>query len=191
MKQFGVRHFFIVLPLCGSLFIGQGVYIHAKAQLAQVLLEIAWFESKHVTDKEVKPWPWADTWPVSRLSVPALGIHRIVLAGVSGQALAFGPGHLFNSAMAGETGNIVLAGHRDTHFKFVKDLKHGEVIELQDREKITHRYEIVQTMVVHKDEILLPLETDERLLTLITCYPFNAISPNGPFRYIALARALS
>ncbi len=80
---------FITLPLCGLWFIGQGTYIHAKASLAQLLLEAAWAGTLQ-GKKEVKPWPWADTWPVSRLSVPRLGIHRIVLAGASGSSLAFG-----------------------------------------------------------------------------------------------------
>ncbi|MFQ5658816.1 MAG: hypothetical protein ACE5GZ_00200 [Gammaproteobacteria bacterium] len=59
--------------------------------------EAAWAETLH-DKKEVKAWPWEDTRPVSRLSVPSLGISRIVLAGANGSSLAFGPGHLFNSA---------------------------------------------------------------------------------------------
>ena len=113
--------FLFSLPFCGLWFIGQGTYIHAKALLAQVLLEAAWLETRHGI-KEVKPWPWADTWPVSRLSVPSLGVSRIVLAGASGQSLAFGPGHLFSSAEPGEQGNVIIAGHRDTHFTFIKNI---------------------------------------------------------------------
>ena len=108
-----------ILPLCGLWNIGQAVYIHTKAQLAQVLLETAWAETVH-GDKEVKPWPWADTWPVGRLSVPGLGVHRIVLAGTNGSSLAFGPGHFFNSPLPGDDGNSLIAGHRDTHFSFLK-----------------------------------------------------------------------
>ena len=72
-----------LLPLCGLWFIGQGSYIHAKAMVAQLLLESAWTETLS-GNKEVKPWPWADTWPVARLRAPTLGISRIVLAGASG-----------------------------------------------------------------------------------------------------------
>ena len=85
----------IALPLCGVWQLGLGAWIHAKAMLAQSLLETAWSETLR-TGKEVKPWPWADTWPVARLTVPRLGIRRIVLAGASGSSLAFGPGHFFH-----------------------------------------------------------------------------------------------
>ena len=112
----------VLLPLCGLWFMGQASYIHAKAVFAQLLLETAWTETLN-GQKEVKPWPWADTWPIARLSAPALGISRIVLAGASGSSLAFGPGHLFGSSSPGEKGNVIISGHRDTHFSFLEKIK--------------------------------------------------------------------
>ena len=79
-----------LLPLCGLWFIGQGSYIHAKAMVAQLLLESAWTETLS-GNKEVKPWPWADTWPVARLRAPTLGISRIVLAGGQWFFIGFRP----------------------------------------------------------------------------------------------------
>ncbi|MFT5350446.1 MAG: sortase A [Planctomycetota bacterium] len=177
----------ILLPLCGMWFIAQGSYIHAKANLAQLLLETAWTETLN-GQKEVKPWPWADTWPVSRLSVPRLGISRIVLAGANGSALAFGPGHLFKSATPGERGNIVFAGHRDTHFEFLKDLQIGDALELQTTKAKTLIYEITDTAVVDEDDTEFLASGDEQLLTLITCYPFDAIQPGGRQRYLVIAK---
>jgi sortase A len=179
---------FLALPLCGSLLIGHGAYIHAKAQMAQVLLEIAWFESKHGTAKEVKPWPWADTWPDSRLTVPSLGISRIVLAGVSGQALAFGPGHFFNATEPGERGNYIIAGHRDTHFEFVKHLAIHDIIEIESKDKQIYKYEVEDMMIAHKDALPIPSKSDHAVLTLITCFPFGAINPDGPLRYLVFGK---
>src|ERR1043166_2831899 len=78
------------LALAGVVLIGQGAYIHAKALVAQVLLERA-FAQTRATGKDVKPWSWADTWPVARLEFPRIGRSAIVLNGSNGQALAFGP----------------------------------------------------------------------------------------------------
>lgn len=176
----------IVLPLCGLWFIGQGAYIHAKAVFAQLLLETAWSETLN-GQKEVKPWPWADTWPVARLSAPDHGISRIVLAGASGSSLAFGPGHLFGSANPGGPGNIIISGHRDTHFSFLKDLKAGDHLQLQSDNK-TESYQVTEIVILDKTKVdVIPTDSDNKLL-LVTCYPFDAIQAGGPLRYIVTAR---
>ncbi len=177
----------ISLPLCGIWFIGHGSYIHAKAKLAQLLLDTAWTDTLN-GQKEVKPWPWADTWPVGRLSVPRLGISRIVLAGANGSALAFGPGHLFKSATPGERGNTVIAGHRDTHFHFLKELRIGDSLELQTANARTLIYEITDAVIVNEKNTEFLHTSDDHLLTLITCYPFNAIQSGGPMRYLVIAK---
>lgn len=176
----------LVLPLCGFLFIGKGTYIHAKAELAQLLLETAWSETLNGR-KEVKPWPWADTWPVARLSAPHLGISRIVLAGASGSSLAFGPGHLFNSAQPGESGNIIISGHRDTHFTFLQNLKYGDTLQLQSADKQIKNYQVNKIFIIDKSKTnVIPTDLSDRLM-LITCYPFDAIRAGGPLRYIVIA----
>ena len=78
----------------GSWHLSGAIYIHLKAELAQVLIARAW-----ASGSVQRPWPWADTWPVAELIVPGLDVSRIVLAGDSGESLAFGPGHSFASAM--------------------------------------------------------------------------------------------
>ena len=83
----------LLLALAGLVLFGQGAYIHAKALLAQVLLERAFAETI-ASGRVTKPWSWADTWPVARIEVRRLGASAVMLAGSSGQALAFGPGHV-------------------------------------------------------------------------------------------------
>jgi sortase A len=167
--------------------IGSASYIHAKAILAQVLLENAWDKTVH-GQQEVKPWPWADTWPISRLDVPGLGVDRIVLAGASGSSLAFGPGHLFGSSLPEQQGNIVIAGHRDTHFRFLKDIQKGELIQLQSLTGKTIQYEVSETIIVDEKQAEYLANTFENKLTLITCYPFDAVRPGGPLRYLVIAK---
>ena len=85
--------------------LGQGAYIPAKAWLAQELMQRAWLRVSAGADRAA-PWPWADTWPVARLSAKSHDVDLIVLAGGSGRTLAFGPGHLGASALPGETPRI-------------------------------------------------------------------------------------
>ena len=186
-KKISLKVLLIVLPLCGMWQIGSASYIHAKAILAQVLLETAWDKTVH-GQQEVKPWPWADTWPISRLDVPGLGIDRIVLAGASGSSLAFGPGHLFGSSFPGQQGNTVIAGHRDTHFRFLKDIQRGELIQLQSLTGKMIQYKVSETIIVDEKQTEYLSNTSENTLTLITCYPFDAIRPGGPLRYLVIAK---
>lgn len=168
----------------GLLQFGQGVYIHAKAALAQVLLEHAWDRSLD-GNKGSRPWAWADTWPVARLKVPALGIDQIVLDGESGNVLAFAPGRLKGSASAGMRGRVVISGHRDTHFRFLQDVVSGELLLLQLPDGSERRYRVVAARVADtraRNGDLLYSATDG--LTLITCYPFDAVRSAGALRYL-------
>ena len=176
----------LVLPLSGMWMLASGGYIHAKAVLAQYLLEAAWTESL-LGQKEVKPWPWADTWPVARLEVPGLGISRIVLAGANGSSLAFGPGRLFNPIHNDESGNTMIAGHRDTHFRFIKDLRRGDQIELRTTDGAKHSFVIRETLIVSEEDRSYLQFNGEKRLTLITCYPFDALEPGSSLRYLVLA----
>jgi len=176
----------LCLAALSLIFMGQGGWIIVKAQLAQVLLAKAWAETR-AGATEARPWPWADTWPVARLEVPALGVDEIVLSGADGRTLAFAPGHLAGSALPGVPGNTVLAGHRDTHFRFLRELAPGDEIHLESPDGAVHAYRVVSTEVLdHRDaRVLSP--TVERTLTLITCYPFDAVAPGGPLRYVVRA----
>ncbi len=164
-------------------------YLYAKAKLAQYLLTRAWHASIYTGDN-VKPWFWADTWPVAKLMVPSLDIELIVLAGDNGRTLAFGPGHRFGSAMPGQVGNSVISGHRDTHFRFLRNLALGALVHLQMKDGSYRYYEVVDMAVVDEGVTWLPDSGHDVLLTLVTCYPFDAVAPGGRLRYLVLAQAL-
>jgi len=172
----------LILALAGAVLFGQGAYIHAKALLAQVLLERA-FEESIMTGRNVKPWPWADTWPVARIEVPRLHVRTIVLAGSSGQALAFGPGHLELTADAGERGVAVYSAHRDTHFRFLKEIAIGDEIVITRSDGKEFRYRADGASVVRFDATGIDPLTGGYELVLSTCWPFDAIIA-GPTRYV-------
>ena len=93
--------------------------------------------------KRVRPWPWADAWPVARIILPD-GDH-IVLGGASGRNLAFAPGHLDGTSLPGISGTCVIAGHRDTHFAILEDLVKGDPVQLEDASGIVTHYRVAAT----------------------------------------------
>jgi len=134
----------------------------------------------------MRPWPWFQAWPIARLQVPAHGVDLIVLEGDSGNILAFGPGRMVLSAYPGGPGNFVVSGHRDTSFRFVKDIQRGEIIKVQSSSGATHRYVVKELMVESAEDINLDLYDQSPKLTLITCYPFHGL-PGGNLRYLVCA----
>jgi len=169
----------------GVLLLAGGFYLPAKAAVAQVLLRRAWAATG---DLPVRPWPWARTWPVARLEVPALGVDQIVLAGDEGAALAFAPGHVDGTAAPGTEGNIVLAGHRDTVFAFLGELVLGDELWLETTDGERNSYVVTSTSVVHETETAVLDPTAEPTLTLVTCYPLDGARPGGPLRYVVRAQ---
>src|SRR3954464_8973944 len=139
-----------LFALIGLILFGQGAYIHAKALLAQVLLERA-FNTTLATGHLTKPWSWADTWPVARIEVKRIHARAIALSGSSGQALAFGPGHVELTPDAGERGIAVYSAHRDTHFRFLKDVVIGDEIAATRADGRTFHYRADRTSVVRFD----------------------------------------
>jgi len=178
----------LVLLALGVGFLAAGGRIYAKAKLAQLLLHRAWVDTG-ATGAPVKPWPWADTWPVARLEVPAHGVDLIVLAGVSGRTLAFGPGHLPGSAPPGQRGNTVLSGHRDTQFRFLADLAPGDELRLLTPDGRSRGYVVREARVVDADDTSVLVEDGRPRLTLVTCFPFDAVVPGGPLRYVVEAES--
>jgi len=161
------------------------MYIKTKAILAQHLLQRAWQQTvEH--GKPVKPWPWADTWPVARLQVERHGVDCIVLEGDSGEVLAFGPGHLSSSAEPLAQGNCALAGHRDTSFSFLKDIEKGDTVTLQNIHNQKRSFQVVSTTIQNQRDLFLE-ETVTPWLTLITCYPFDTIR-QGEMRLVVFAK---
>jgi len=182
------------VALCAAglaLFSGAG-YIHAKAWLAGALLDHAWEQRLSGAGlAETRPWPWADTAPLARLQVPRLDIDRIVLAGASGRTLAFGAAHLDGTAEPGARGNSVITGHRDTHFAFLRHLRSGDMVRLQAANGDWKTYRITGSEVFDARAARLDAATGHNVITLVTCYPFDAVVPNGPLRYAVFAERVA
>ncbi|MBL4757117.1 MAG: class GN sortase [Rhizobiales bacterium] len=178
-----------VALILATILISQGLYIKAKAMLAQVLLNQAWAETME-TNEPTRPWPWMDTWPIARIEVPRLEQSAIALAGASGQALAFAPVHLRQSAMPGARGTSVFAAHRDTHFTFMAQLKEGDRINMTNSSGEIFEYEIQSFRIVPWNNSGIDPDSLERKLALVTCWPLDGTFA-GPMRFIAEANLVS
>jgi len=177
----------LLLVLLGLQQLAGAALINTKAWLAPVLIETAWAQTLARGGEPVKPWSWADTWPVARLRAPAQGVELLVLAGDSGNALAFGPGHASASAPLGSAGLAVIGGHRDTHFAFLQGLPVGALLQLELPDGRWRSYEVESSRIVDASRELLPTGLADEVLLLVTCYPFVSLQANGPLRYVVRA----
>lgn len=174
----------LLLLLAAMMIYGHAGWLYAKAQLAQWLIADAWQLSLS-QQQPVRPWSWADTWPVARLQY-----HRgddqqdlYVLAGASGSSLAFGPGHMAGTPLPGHSGNSIIGGHRDTHFAFLQHVQVGDTLRVQNHLGEWREYEVSRTQVRNSEDDPLLLDPDQHELQLITCFPFDALHAGGPLRY--------
>lgn len=175
-----------LLLACGAIAIACAVGIHAKAEIGQWLLDLAWTRAQ-ATGVAPPPWPWADTRPVAKLLAPAQDAEALVLAGANGRTLAWGPGHLDGTAMPGERGNAVVTAHRDTHFGFLARAAIGDPIVVERLDGVRVAYRIVEMRVADASRLAIPRDAEVPTLTLVTCWPFDAIAPGGPLRYVVVA----
>jgi LPXTG-site transpeptidase (sortase) family protein len=135
------------------------------------------------------PGPTPGRWRASRC--PAATSSATCWPAPTAAAIAFGPGHVFGTPLPGETGNSVIGAHRDTHFAFLRELRPGEEIVVQKSVGGTRRYRVTGAEIVDKSETrVLAQPPGEARLTLITCYPFDALRAGGPLRYVVTAKAI-
>lgn len=185
-----LRIFVALILFAGASLSARAMYLHAKAELAGVLIHRAW--NKTVADgKPHPPWPWADTYPVARLTIARIGYDEIVLEGATPRTLAFGPARLFSGAGLGEPGNLELAGHRTSWFQPLEAVEVGDQIQVQWFDSRKHElreraYTVDEIRIVEPQEVTSLSPASDDALTLITCYPFGH-SPRAPQRFVVLA----
>jgi len=128
----------------------------------------------------------ADGDSIGVIEIPRIGIAVIVVQGDSPDILKRAVGHIADTALPGNAGNVVLAGHRDTFFRPLRNLRVGDAIALKTRQG-DFDYVVESTFVVGPTDIWVLDARGGHTLTLITCYPFSYIGP-APDRFIVRAR---
>ncbi len=119
------------------------------------------------------------------MDIPRLGLTVAVLQGTSSRILRLGAGHIEGTPLPGESGNIAIAGHRDTFFRDLKDIRPKDEIQLQTATTLFH-YQVDWVKVVDPDDLSVLAPSTESALTLVTCYPFYLVGP-APRRFVVRA----
>src|SRR5262249_52360851 len=126
---------------------------------------------------------------LARLSISRLDSHWIVLEGAAKTVLRHGPGHMSQTALPGSPGNCVIAGHRDTQFRVLRNVEIGENITLEIGGR-TYVYRVTECHVVSPSDTRPLASTATPTLTLVTCYPFYYVGP-APKRFVIHAELKS
>ena len=122
---------------------------------------------------------------IAALSIPRVHLSAVVLHGSDAQTLRRGPGHLEHTALPGDSGNVVIAGHRDSFFRPLRHVQHGDDVFVDTPERRFH-YQVTSLRVVNPHDLSVLEPTDDATLTLITCYPFWVLG-NAPDRFVVRA----
>ena len=179
------RHWILAaVGLTAAMLFLDAAWIPVKAGVAQVLLARSWHQTL-AGNPGAKPWPWADTRAVAVLEVPRLGLREIVLEGSSGRNLAFGPA-LVNATPVDKTTDLILSGHRDTHFHFLKNLRDGDLLRLITPSN-SRDYRVSWMEAVDTRQQQLVIDDGIERLTLMTCYPFDTPTTGGQLRWVVTA----
>ena len=180
----------LALALIGIAQLGAAGSIHVRAWIAQRLIAASW-QVARAQGSAPRPWPGADVRAVARMQVPARGVDLYVLEEASARALAYGPAHVSGTALPAHAGNAVVVAHRDTHFAFLRNVHIDDAIEVEGANGAAAQYRVREVGVLEQHETRVLDATDASQLTLITCWPFDAVQPGTPLRFVVIARRVA
>jgi len=178
-----------ILFITGILLLGYVGFTLLDARLYQASAK-TYFENQIQLRKElheIHPNPAIKPGDVlGRLEIPRLGLSVAVLQGTSSRILRLGTGHIEGTPLPGEAGNSGIAGHRDTFFRELKDIRENDEVQFQTAIGLS-RYAVDWVKVVTPDDLSVLAPSTESALTLVTCYPFYFVGP-APRRFVVRAR---
>ncbi len=185
--------------LCAAYYVFLWVGIIALTYAGYAVLADYWYQgvetskfeavSAHAEPRAIEPIPVADGSVIGEIEVPRLGLKAIVVQGDSEKLLRRAVGHLPETALPGEPGNVALAGHRDGIFRPLRNVRPGDLITLRtpDRE---FQYQVEWTAIVPPTAVRVIQPTSKPALTLVTCFPFYYVGA-APERFIVRARKIT
>ncbi len=185
--KFIARAVYYLFLIGGILVLAYAAYAIADAHAYQRVEKVR-FESVKVTANR-EPLRAVQGDIIGELEVPRLGVQTMVVQGDSPKILRRAVGHIVETAMPGDQGNVTLAGHRDTFFRPLRNIRRGDTVTLKTLEG-TFQYQVESTTVVPPSDLQVLQPSAERTLTLITCFPFYYVGP-APNRFIVLARQMN
>jgi len=171
-----------VLFVAGLLALGYAAFVVIDAKTYQAVEQQRFEQARHEATPAAA---LVDGGSIGEIRIPRLGLAVMVAQGDSAATLQRAVGHLADTALPGESGNVVLAGHRDTFFRPLKQVRAGDAIVVKTRAG-DFTYVVESTAVVRPTDMDVIQPTARRTLTLITCFPFTYVGP-APDRFIVRA----
>jgi sortase A len=145
-------------------------------------------EAKPATAESLGPTDSSRS-PLGQIEISRIDLSAMILEGVDRRTLRRAVGHIPGTPLPGQPGNVALAGHRDTFFRALRNIHEGDEITLQTVSGL-YRYRVDFTKVVDPGEMRVLDNSDDAILTLVTCYPFSYLGP-APKRFIVRAHKLA
>jgi sortase A len=180
--------------LIACLTLGYGLLVYSEAGLYQA------FEARRFDNLPLSPAPHGGASrleqipssvalqgsPISKMEIPSIGVSVVVVEGVKPRNLKLAVGHIPGTALPGEPGNVGIAGHRDTFFRRLRDIRTQDMITLT-MPYGSYRYSVESTQIVDPTNVQVLEGSGEPILTLVTCYPFYYVGA-APKRFVVKAR---
>jgi sortase A len=141
-----------------------------------------------VSTTSERPGMRADGSPLGRIEIETIGLTAMILAGTGDETLRRAVGHISGTSLPGREGNVAIAGHRDTFFRPLRNIRENDEITLTTLDG-SYRYRVESTRVVGPEDTTVLDDSDEAILTLVTCYPFNFVG-SAPRRFIVRAQLI-
>ena len=143
------------------------------------------FDRAHLATAVPSPGTDSTNGLLGRMEIPRLGVSVIVAEGTDERTLRRAGGHIAGTSFPGQRGNVGIAGHRDTLFRPLRNIRQNDVITLTTLGG-EYRYRVMSTEIVNPDDVTVLQSDGHDVLTLVTCYPFYFVGP-APDRFIVRA----
>jgi sortase A len=126
--------------------------------------------------------------PLGRIETSSIGLAAMIMEGIDGRTLRHAVGHIPGTPLPGLQGNVAIAGHRDTFFRGLRNIRKDDEITLTTLNG-TYRYRVDSTQVVAPEHTEVLDDSGEAILTLVTCYPFYFVG-SAPKRFVVRAHRI-
>ncbi|MGD1093952.1 MAG: class D sortase [Bryobacteraceae bacterium] len=178
-----MRYVQTLLFIGGSLALGFCAFVYFNAAIYQAREDRDLERTLHLAGPNVPRAP--EGLQVTRLEIPRIDLSVMVLEGVQAGTLGKGAGHIPGTAFPNDAGNVGIAAHRDSFFRKLRNIRTNDQVTLTTLQG-SYQYAVDWTRVVEPTDVSVLSPSSDRILTLVTCYPFYYVGP-APQRFIVRA----
>jgi len=179
----------LILGYCAFVLLDARLYQAHETRHFQEQVQV--FKSAITSKGHVQDAPFHSSTrePLGEIELTRIGVTAMILEGTDDRTLRRAVGHIPGTAMPGQPGNVAIAGHRDTFFRALQNVRQDDEITLMTLDG-SYRYRVDSISVVGPEATHVLDNSGGDILTLVTCYPFYFVGP-APRRFIVRAQRTS